>query len=248
MKNSHLTLIIVALCGLISLSAEAQQRRRSSSKPKRTTTAQITPLQAFIGATGELNRLWKITAYVDTPNEAIEMTTTILNLAVTSLGNNEELRNLVSNTGEAYLDALWIRSRRIEAEAISHNLTPVGEYAYRQQRLSELRAAKDTYYREYDDPVARVTNEALWKLSEIQFKSDFSDEAILERERNRNLEVERKRNTLAEMQSDAEAVLLKHGIHEKYSLIAGQAENVIFDVAKTRRLEVIRKSGGGVKK
>jgi hypothetical protein len=245
MKNSHQTLIIVVLCGLISLPAEAQQRRRSSSKPKRTTTAQITPLQAFIGATGELNNIWRITYVVETPNEAIEMTTTILNLAVTSLGDNEELRNLVSKTGEAYLDALWLRSNRLKFESLP---TTPSESIYRQQRVSELRAAKDRYYREYDDPVARERNRASWEIDEIAFKREFSEEGIAERARRRELELAGRINTLNELQADADAMLLKHGIRGKYELMEGHAEDAVFEVAKTRRLEVIRKSGGRVKK
>jgi len=241
MKNSHLTLIIVALCALISLSAEAQQRRRSSSKSKRTTTAQITPLQAFIGATGELNNIWRIT-YVETPNEAIEMITTSLNLALTSLGEKRELRDLVAKTGEAYLDALSLRASRLKAEELFQDKELVSESIYRMERLANLRALKEKFYREYDDPVARGNNQAIWKLNEIEFERDFSAEAIARREGNRRLKLSAVKESMENMRKAADKVLSKYGIRERYLLDEGQAENAAFEVAKRRRLEVVRKS------
>jgi hypothetical protein len=49
------------------------------------------------------------------------------------------------------------------------------------------------------------------------------------------------------MRKAADKVLSKYGIREPYSLDEGQAENAVFEVAKRRRLEVVRKSSRSIR-
>ena len=108
---------------------------------------------------------------------------------MTSVGEKAELRDLVAKTGEAYLDALSLRASRLKAEELFQDKELVSESIYRMERLANLRALKEKFYREYDDPVARGNNQAIWKLNEIEFERDFSGEAIARREGNRRLKL-----------------------------------------------------------
>ena len=75
------------------------------------------------------------------------------------------------------------------------------------ERLATLRALKEKFYREYDDPVARANNQAIWKLNEIEFERDFSAEAIARREGNRRLKLSAVKESIENMRKAADKVL-----------------------------------------
>ena len=59
---------------------------------------------------------------------------------------------------------------------------------------------------------------------------------------NRRLKLSAVKESMENIRKAADKVLSKYGIREPYLLDEGQAENAVFEIAKRRRLEVVRKS------